>query len=75
MLRVRNPSLLVASMVAPASLWRRAFRHLGGGDVVDEADLLESLLAEREADLPAVVHGLAHHLQSDARLVHFVLHV
>lgn len=52
-----------------------AAAHLGGGDAVDEADLLEALLAHGETHLPALVHHLVHHLQRHARLVQLVLDV
>lgn len=48
---------------------------LGGGDAVDEADLLESLLAHGETNLPAIVHRLIHHLERHPGLVQLVLHV
>lgn len=59
---------------------RRASRtypcdHLGRSDAVDEADLLETLLARGEADLPAVVDDLVDHGEGGAELVHPVLHV
>lgn len=49
--------------------------YLGGGDTVDEADLLESLLTHGETDLPALVDRLVDHLQGHAHLVQLVLHV
>lgn len=49
--------------------------YLGGGDAVDEADLLEALLAHGETDLPARVHRLVHYGEGRTRLVRSVLHI
>lgn len=51
------------------------FRYLGGGDAVHEADLLESLFAHGEANLPPLVHSFVHHLQRHTRLIQLVLHI
>lgn len=49
--------------------------HLGGGDAVNKADLLESLLAHGEANLPPIIHSLIHHLKRHTSLIQFVLHI
>lgn len=54
-------------------LWSSSY--LGGGDAVDEADLLEALLTHRQTHLPALVHRLVHHFECHARLVQLILHV
>lgn len=51
------------------------WNYLGGGDAVNEADLLKSFLTHGQADLPAIIHSFIHHLQGDARLIQFVLYV
>ncbi len=51
------------------------FGYLGGGDAVNKADLLESLLAHGEANLPPIIHSFIYHLQCDTCLVQFVLHI
>lgn len=52
-----------------------AAADLGGGDAVDKADLLESLLAHGETNFPPVVDRLIHHLERHTGLVQFVLYV
>lgn len=49
--------------------------YLGGGDAVDEADLLKALLAHGKTDLPARVHHFVHYGEGRPRLVRPVLHV
>lgn len=49
--------------------------NLCGGDAVHKADLLESSLAHREANLPPLIHWLVDHLQGHARLIQLVLNV
>jgi len=49
--------------------------YLGCRDTVHKADLLETLLAHGEADLPALVDDLVDHDEGGAELVYPVLHV
>lgn len=53
------------------SLWH----YLGGSNTVDKADLLETLLAHGEADLPALIDDLVDHSECIADLVHLVFQV
>lgn len=58
-----------------AEAWAGTAADLGGGDAVDKADLLESLLAHGETNLPALVHRLIYHLERHPGLVQLVLHI
>lgn len=49
--------------------------NLGGCDAVDEADLLEALLAHGETHLPSWVHHLVHYSERRPRLICSVLHI
>lgn len=54
---------------------RKKKTNLGCGDAVDEADLLESPVAQSDAHLPARVHLLVHHLDGLTSLIGLVLEV
>lgn len=49
--------------------------YLCSGDAVDEADLLEALLAHGQTHLPAIVHRLVYYLQCHAGLIQLILHI
>ena len=49
--------------------------YLGRGNTVDKADLLETLLAHGEADLPALIHSLVDDGEGLTKLIHLVLHI